>query len=87
MQLEFSRQILENSHVRFCENPSNGNRVLPYGRTHRRTDITKLTANLKTDKKKLLGICMLTSDPQQLALQIFSHLRISTVYHVVIADL
>jgi hypothetical protein len=37
-QLEFSRQIFENTHIKFHENPSSGSRVVPCGRI----DMTKL---------------------------------------------
>jgi hypothetical protein len=40
MKLDFSRQIFEkSSNIKFQENPSCGNRVVPCGRT----DMTKLT--------------------------------------------
>jgi len=43
MKLEISRHILEKSaNIKFHENPSNGNRVVPRGRKNRRTDMTKL---------------------------------------------
>jgi len=39
MKLEFPQQIFEKySNIKFHENPSSGNRVVPYGRTDRRTD-------------------------------------------------
>ena len=39
MKIEFSRQIFEKySNIKFHENPSNGNRGVPYGRTDGRTD-------------------------------------------------
>jgi len=39
MKHEYSRQIFEkSSNIKFNENPSSGNRVVPYGRT----DMTKL---------------------------------------------
>jgi len=39
MKLEFSRQIFEKySNIKFHENPSSGSRVVPFGRTERRTD-------------------------------------------------
>ena len=39
MKLEFSRQIFEKySNIKFHENPSSGSRVVPYGRTDRRTN-------------------------------------------------
>ena len=44
-KLEICRQIFkEYSHIKFHENPFCGNRVVPYGRTDRRTetDMTKL---------------------------------------------
>jgi len=42
MKHEFSRQVSEKfSHIRFNENPSIGSRVVPCGRTDRRTDMTK----------------------------------------------
>jgi len=38
--LDCSRQILEKySNIKFHENPSSGNRVVPWGRTDGRTDI------------------------------------------------
>jgi hypothetical protein len=43
MKLQFSRQIIEKfSHNLFYENPSSGTRVVPWGQTDRRTDMTKL---------------------------------------------
>jgi len=43
MTLEFSQQIFEKySYVKFNENSSNGSRIVPCGRTDRRTDMTKL---------------------------------------------
>ena len=43
MTLEFSGQIFEKSlNVEFHENPSSGSRVVPCGRTDRRTNLTKL---------------------------------------------
>ena len=43
IKLEISRQILEKpSNIKFNENPSSGSRVVPRGRTDRRTDTTKL---------------------------------------------
>ena len=38
MKLEFSRQIFEKSNIKFHENPSSGSRVVPCGRTAKRTD-------------------------------------------------
>jgi hypothetical protein len=44
MKLEFSRQIFEEySPIRFQENPSSWSRVIPFGWTDGRTDMTKLT--------------------------------------------
>jgi len=43
MKLEFSRQLLEKyTHIKFCDNLSNGSRVVPCGRTDGQTDMTKL---------------------------------------------
>ena len=43
LKLEFSRQIFENSsNIKFHGNLFSGNRVVPCGRTDRRTDMTKL---------------------------------------------
>jgi hypothetical protein len=43
-KLEFSRQIVEKySNIKFHENPSSGNRVVPCGETDRHTDMTKIT--------------------------------------------
>jgi hypothetical protein len=43
MKLEYSRQTFEKySDIKFNENPSNGSRVVPCGRTEGRTDLTKL---------------------------------------------
>ena len=42
-KLEFTRQIFENSsNIKFHKNTSSGGRVVPCGRTDRRTDTTKL---------------------------------------------
>jgi len=43
MTLEFSRQIFQNSNIKFYENPSSGSRAVPFGQTVGRRDITKLT--------------------------------------------
>jgi len=43
MKLESSRQIFEKyPNIKFHENPSNGSRVVPCGRTDRHADRTKL---------------------------------------------
>ena len=43
MKLEFSRHIFETySNIKFHKNLSSGSRVVPCGRTDRRTDMTKL---------------------------------------------
>ena len=43
MKLEFSRQIFEEySNIKFHENPSSGNRVVPFEETDRQPDVTKL---------------------------------------------
>ena len=43
MKLEFSKHISENfSNIKFHENPSSESRVVPYGRTDRRIDMTRL---------------------------------------------
>jgi len=43
MKLEFSRQIFEKySNVKFHENAFSESRVVPRGRTHGQTDVTKL---------------------------------------------
>jgi hypothetical protein len=43
MKLEFTRHIFENStNTKFHKNPSSRSRVVPCGRTERRTDTTKL---------------------------------------------
>jgi len=43
MKLEFSEHIFEKySHSKCIELPSSGSRVVPYGRTDGRTDVTKL---------------------------------------------
>jgi len=42
MKLELSRQIFEkSSDIKFHENPSSGSRVVPCGRTGKRSDTTK----------------------------------------------
>ena len=33
MKVEFSRQILENTHIKFNENPFSGSHIVPCGRT------------------------------------------------------
>jgi len=35
MEIEFSRQIFENSNIKFHKNPSSGSRVIPCGQTDR----------------------------------------------------
>jgi len=43
MEVELSRHIFEKySKIKFHENPSSGSRVIPYERTDRQTNITKL---------------------------------------------
>jgi len=43
IKLEFCGQLFEKySNIKFHENPSNGSRGIPCGRTDRRTDTTKL---------------------------------------------
>jgi len=43
MTLEFYRQTFEkSSNIKYDENPSSESRVLPRGRTDRRTDMTEL---------------------------------------------
>ena len=43
MEIEISGHIFEKySNIEFHEKPSNGNRVIPYGRTDGQTDMTKL---------------------------------------------
>ena len=42
IKLEFSRQIVEQSRIRFHQNPSSGRRVVSCGRTDVQTDLTKL---------------------------------------------
>jgi hypothetical protein len=45
MKLYFSRQSFEKyPHIKVYENPPSASRVVPYGRTGRHTDVTKLTA-------------------------------------------
>jgi hypothetical protein len=47
MKFEFSRHVLNNTHIIFNENPLSGSRILPRGRrnrqTERQTDMTKQT--------------------------------------------
>jgi hypothetical protein len=44
IKAEFSRQIFRKfSNIKFHENPSSGSRLIPWGRTDRQTDITRLT--------------------------------------------
>jgi hypothetical protein len=43
MKLEFSRQFFEKySKIKLYDNPSSGSRVVPYGQTDGRTEMTKL---------------------------------------------
>jgi len=45
MKLKSSREIFQNTqNIKFHENPSSGNRVLPFGRTDGQADMTKLIA-------------------------------------------
>jgi hypothetical protein len=59
MKLEFSGQILKNySDIKFYENSSIGSRVVPWGQTDRRTDMTKLINAFRnfanTPKKRIV---------------------------------
>jgi len=52
-KLEFSAQIFEkHQNIKFCENPSSGRRIIPYGRTDeptdKQTDMTKLIATYRS---------------------------------------
>ena len=48
IKLILSRQIFEKySNIKYCENPSNGSRVVPYGQT----DMTKLIVSFRNLKK------------------------------------
>jgi hypothetical protein len=52
MNFEFSRHTFEKySNVKFHENPSSGSRVVPYGRTDRRTDMAKLVVSFRSFTK------------------------------------
>jgi len=45
MNLEFSKQIFKNTHIKFHENPFSGSRVVPRVQTDRHTDMTELIAS------------------------------------------
>jgi hypothetical protein len=48
MKLEFSRAVFEKrANIKYHENPSNGSRIVPCGRT----DMMKLTAALRSPAK------------------------------------
>ena len=48
MKLEFYQNIIENSsNIKFNENPTSGNRVVPCGRADRRKDMTKLIVTFR----------------------------------------
>ena len=48
IKLEFYQQIFEKySNIKFHENPSSENRVVPCGQTDRRTDMTKLIVDFR----------------------------------------
>ena len=54
MKLEFSRQIFQKYlNIKFYENPSGGNRVVPCGRTDGQTDMTKLIVAFRSFAKQL----------------------------------
>ena len=42
MKFEFYQKILEKENIKFNQNPSSENRVVPCGRNDRKTDMTKL---------------------------------------------
>jgi hypothetical protein len=52
MTLEFSKDIFEkSSNIKFHENSSSGSRDVLYGRTDRRTDMTKLKVTFRNSAK------------------------------------
>jgi hypothetical protein len=46
-EIEFCREIFENFQIKFCENPSSLNRVVPCGRTDGQTDKTVLIVTFR----------------------------------------
>jgi hypothetical protein len=70
IKLEVSRQISEErSDVKFHENPSSGSRVVPCGRTDRRTDMTKVIITFrnfatasKNEMRWFLGFYVFTAN-------------------------
>jgi len=68
MNVEFSQQIFEqSSNIKFHENLFSGSRVVPWGRTDRRTDMTKLIVafrNIANAPKNTYkgNLCMETKD-------------------------
>jgi hypothetical protein len=66
MKLEFSRQIFENTHTKFHENPSIGSRLVPCGRTRGQTDMMKLIVPFRSyvDAPKIVarGFCCYAVD-------------------------
>jgi len=60
MKLQFSRQILEKYPcIKFHENPSSGNRIVPFGQTDRQTDMTKVVLVFAIFRKRLRTVSLL----------------------------
>jgi hypothetical protein len=69
MKREFSWHIIEKySNIKFSENPSSGSRVVPYGRTDKQTNMTKLIVNF-----------LIFSNAPKKAAQKLMHVRIEKV--------
>ena len=68
MKLEFSQQSVEkNSNIKFHQNPSGGNRVLPRGRTEGQENMAKLKSRFSQFCEKRLNIHVTRHDKIQIS--------------------